>query len=189
MKNVTQLLGNVFQDGFCDYCIYPKYLDGQDWANSEDPDQMPQEDVCVCVIRGYTPCHWSSSFYTSACSEMDLFKYQDKYGKGVKLSKYFTTLGRFSRWWIDDFFLIFPRKEVLTFHANCFLGKNKNILKCLLKILPSRLCLTQTRKLFTVVTLNDKTVLTMQILKFEQGWVTNSVDLIKCCILWHLIYV
>ena len=60
----------------------------------------------------------------------------------------FTTLGIFNRRQIDDiFFLIFPRKQDLTFHANCleticmkchilFSEKNKkNISKCrLLKI-------------------------------------------------------
>ena len=61
------------------------------------------------------------------------------------------SLGIFSRRQIDDIFLIFARKQDLTFHANCllrrqfacnvkscFLGKNKkNISKCrLLKILP-----------------------------------------------------
>ena len=61
------------------------------------------------------------------------------------------SLSIFSRQQIDDIFLIFPRKQDLTFHANCllrkqfawnvksfFLGKiKKNISKCrLLKILP-----------------------------------------------------
>ena len=31
----------------------------------------------------------------------------------------YTTLGKFSRWHIDSIFLIFPRKQDLTFHANC----------------------------------------------------------------------
>ena len=61
-------------------------------------------------------------------------------------------LGLFSRQQIDDIFLIFPRKQVLTFHANWlqwrqfarnvktfFYGKNKRSISvcCLLKILPS----------------------------------------------------
>ena len=63
----------------------------------------------------------------------------------------YQSLGIFSRWQIDDIFLIFPSKQDSTFYANCllrrqfawnvkscFLGKiRKNISKCrLLKILP-----------------------------------------------------
>ena len=85
--------------------------------------------------------------------------------KSALISLYHS-LGIFSRWQIDNIFLIFPRKQDLTFHANClliprkqdlifhancllrrqfawnvkscFLGKiRKNISKCrLLKILP-----------------------------------------------------
>ena len=33
------------------------------------------------------------------------------------------SLGIFSRRQIDDIFLIFPRKQDLTFHANCLLGR------------------------------------------------------------------
>ena len=67
---------------------------------------------------------------------------------------------------IDDIFLIFPRKQDITFHANCllrrqfawnviscFLGKNKkNVSKChLLKILPRVLSVKESRSaLFTI---------------------------------------
>ena len=68
---------------------------------------------------------------------------------GILLNLY-NSLGKFSRLHIDDIFLIFPRKQAMTFHANClpwrqfawnvktcFLDKIKNIiLSRLLKILP-----------------------------------------------------
>ena len=43
---------------------------------------------------------------------------------------YFNTYhatGKFSRWQTDDIFVIFPRKQDLTFYANCFLGKVRKI--------------------------------------------------------------
>ena len=33
--------------------------------------------------------------------------------------KFYQSLGKFTRWEIGDIFLIFPRKEDLTLHANC----------------------------------------------------------------------
>ena len=48
----------------------------------------------------------------------------------------------FSRQHFEIFFLIFPRKQTLTFHANCLLSQKIgfDILKCqLLKVLPSML--------------------------------------------------
>ena len=35
----------------------------------------------------------------------------------------YLTLGKFSRWQIDGIFLIFPRKQDVTFHAYCLLRK------------------------------------------------------------------
>ena len=58
---------------------------------------------------------------------------------GVKIVfNLYHSLGKFSKWHIDDIFLVFPRKQILTFHANClqticikcqilFSGKNKKI--------------------------------------------------------------
>ena len=36
----------------------------------------------------------------------------------MRINLYYS-LGKFSRWQTDDFFLSFPRKQNLTFHANC----------------------------------------------------------------------
>ena len=45
------------------------------------------------------------------------------------------SLGIFSRRQIDDIFLIFPRKQDLTFHANCLLRRQFawNVLSCFLR--------------------------------------------------------
>ena len=44
------------------------------------------------------------------------------------------SLGIFSRWQIDDIFLIFPRKQDMTFHANCLLRRQFawNVISCFL---------------------------------------------------------
>ena len=44
------------------------------------------------------------------------------------------SLGVFSRWQIDDIFLIFPRKQDMTFHANCLLRRQVawNVISCFL---------------------------------------------------------
>ena len=49
------------------------------WADSEDYDQMPQEEVGDQGLHSLTLVQQSSD--TSTCSKMVLFKYQDKYGK------------------------------------------------------------------------------------------------------------
>ena len=45
------------------------------------------------------------------------------------------SLGIFSRWQIDDIFLIFPSKQDLTFHANCLLRRQFtwNVKSCFLR--------------------------------------------------------
>ena len=72
---------------------------------------------------------------TPTDSKMDWLKFLNKHGKELTLS----TLGH-----IEISFLIFPRKQVLTFHANCpketicmkcqylFSGKNKKKMSSIL---------------------------------------------------------
>ena len=44
---------------FCLYCIYPTYVHRQAWANSEDPDQTPQNAAsdqglhCLPLIKQF----------------------------------------------------------------------------------------------------------------------------------------
>ena len=59
-------------------------------------------------------------------------------GKGIVPLAYinlYHSLGIFSRRQIDDIFLIFPRKQDLTFHANCLLRRQFawNVISCFLR--------------------------------------------------------
>ena len=49
------------------YHIYSKYSERRDWANSVDPDQMPQNNRyhwMQHLIKGYTVCYSSRNFKT-----------------------------------------------------------------------------------------------------------------------------
>ena len=52
----------------------------------------------------------------------------------LPLFNLYHSLGIFSRWQIDDIFLIFPRKQDLTFDANCLLRRQFawNVISCFL---------------------------------------------------------
>ena len=58
--------------------IYPEYLDKQAFANSVDPDQMPQN---VVSDLGHIICHlFGSILYSqSAGNKIDLFNFCNKY--------------------------------------------------------------------------------------------------------------
>ena len=56
-----------------------KYLERQAGTNSVDPDQTLQE---MTFDQGHTVCHSSNLVLDiSTASEMDIFKFKDKYGK------------------------------------------------------------------------------------------------------------
>ena len=62
------------------YHIYPKYSQRQVWANSVDPDQMPQNVAsdlglhCLLLIQHYLD-------QTGKGNKMDMFKFYDRDGK------------------------------------------------------------------------------------------------------------
>ena len=93
-----------------DSCIYLVYFGRQGWANSEDSDQLPQEELSD---QAFHCLPFIQQFLTN---KMDLLKYQDKYGNQLRYPKNTLSLS-------DDSYLIFPRKQVLNFHAYCLLRR------------------------------------------------------------------
>ena len=57
------------------YTIYRKYLDRQAWANSVDPDEMPQNVASHQSLHCNT---YSSILDTLTGSRMNYFKFLDK---------------------------------------------------------------------------------------------------------------
>ena len=64
------------------YQIYLKYWDKQDRANSEDPDQMPQNAVSDWGLHYLPLIH--QFLDTLSGSKTSLIQFKDKYGKELR---------------------------------------------------------------------------------------------------------
>ena len=84
-----------------DSCIYLVYFGRQDWANSEDPDQLPQEELSD---QGFRCLPLIQQFLTN---KMDLLKYQDKYGNQLRYPNTLSLPGQIKM----IFILFFPENR------------------------------------------------------------------------------
>ena len=101
------------------------------FANSVDPDQTADQGPhCLPVIKNRF-----EKFARIFSRRHKQTKFSDAGFLSVLRINLYHSLGIFSRRQIDDIFLIFLRKQDMTFHANCLLRRQFawNVISCFLR--------------------------------------------------------
>ena len=88
----------------------------------------------ICISAVAMSLRWATCGLWASCFFCFFFCLSWWIIKGFWFNLYHS-LGIFSRRQIDDIFLIFPRKQDLTFHANCLLRRQFawNVISCFLR--------------------------------------------------------
>ena len=106
------------------------YSDSVDRANSVDPDDMPQKAASHQELHGFPLLQQFFDTTSGSNCTYSNFRTSMERSLGVHILRVITvtfTAALWVKFSADDileiFFLIFPRKQDMTFHANCFLRR------------------------------------------------------------------